>query len=299
MPVRQMREAQIVRFTRSMEEQGVGVTRTKKGLLLRLPGGESTVMHFTESDVRAQANLIARLRRANVTHPDDPRGPLRLPTYITEPQPKERTLDKARAIIEKMGYPERVATSDLYDTFATTDAGRMLYFLGYRPSTVRGKRGMRLWDAPEELDHRFRAKMNEESAVVDAPEDPPLEAVAPVDIQEWVGRAQKAQEAVDEIIDNLTPEDERELEEAIERHPAGSQIEAEPEDVDRFDTPVSQQEPAVKVEPNGREYIDTDDSWAVDMGLLLGEHLHRMVRDRLQVLTAVGMDYEIRVWRKK
>jgi hypothetical protein len=225
-----------------------------------------------------------------VIHPDDPRGPSRLPSYITGPQPKEKTLDKARAIIEKMDYPERVATSDLYDEFAVTDAGRMLYFLGYRPSAVRGKRGMRLWDAPEELDKRFRDKLSEESVVVDTPEDPPLDVVAPVDIHEWAGR------------NPVSPEDQDELDDAIERHPAGSQIEEPP-----AEEPVVEEEVVehtikpieVKSDPNGREYIDTDDSWVIDLKEALGEHLHRMVTERLAVLRVVGIEYEMRVWRKK
>ena len=239
-------------------------------------------------------------------HPDDPRGPSKLPSYITTSKPREKTLDRAREIIEQMGYPERLATADLHDAFGPQDAPRMLYFLGYSPSSVRGKRGMRYWDAPEELDHRFRAAAQQEAAV-ETP-DEPTEVVAPVDIQEWAGRAQKAQEAVDEIIDSVPAVEEEELDEAIERHPAGSQIEepyqnpgktiaetATPEFVEEHTIkPIE-----VKSDPNGREYIDTDDSWVIDLKDALGEHLHRMVTERLAVLRVVGIEYEMRVWRKK
>jgi len=164
---------------------------------------------------------------------------------------------------------------------------------------------MRLWDAPEELDKRFRDKVKEETAVEDTPEEPPSDVVAPVDIHEWAGR------------NPVSPEDQDELEDTIERHPAGTQIEepyqnpgqtiaetATPEFIEEHTVkePVVEHtiKPIeVKSDGNGREYIDTDDSWVIDLKEALGEHVHRMVEERLAVLRVVGIEYEMRVWRKK
>lgn len=211
-----------------------------------------------------------------MTHPDDPRGPLKLPTYITSPTPKQKTLDKARAVIEKMGYPPRVATSDLFDEFTVQDAPRMLYFLGYTPSVVRGARGMRLWDAPADLDKRFR-----DQALAAAAEIPNIEVPTPLEV------------AHDLVGGDPTAMDDAAAETLAYKNPGKTiQEAADPEWL------AENAEPDPEGEIDDLEFIDMRDSWVVDPQALLGEPLHRMLKDRLGTLNAVGIDWEIRVWRR-
>ncbi len=147
-----MTASAVERFIRSMEEQGVGVTRTTKGLLLRLPDGETTSLHFTNSDVRAPINLMSRLRRAGVRHPDDPKDVRELPSNITEGPPvSARTKQKVIDFIVDNDYPEVVTVKELVDhtEMVHITATRAIYQMGFTP--VRGKRGARDWIVPQEI----------------------------------------------------------------------------------------------------------------------------------------------------
>jgi hypothetical protein len=257
-----MSKSQVQRFTRICEDQGIRVTRTKKGLLLRFPDGTSTVQHFTNSDVRAEQNQIARFRRAGMSHPNDTRQDKdTLPAYITSGTISEKTRQKIIDYVASQGYPEAVLSSTVVKDLKMDPgwANRALYHTGFRPGTAKSKRVGRPWYTPEEIlclkdgaEQSAEDKAFNDSLVPD-PDEPTALAYTP-----------------DE--DDMTAEVPRETEPPV----------------------------VVPVTPEQAEdihYIDTRDSWVVDMRELLGEHLTRMVEDRLGVLKAVGIDYEIRVWR--
>lgn len=240
-----MSESQVKQFIFSMQDQGVAVTRTKKGLLLRLPNGESTSMHFTNSDIRAKQNLIARLRRAGVRHPDDNRKIETLPVSITESgNPAPRTVRAIMEYVESNAYPEVVtvrAISEISGMEHITIT-RGLYHLGFLPT--KGRRNSRDWITPDDI-----LSMGQDSV-----------------------------------------------------HMVDDKPELEEEEVDRFGTPVADQEKvelsesvAVKFEQtSGREFIDSVDSWVVDLTRL---PLNMPIGEYLQSLAASGLAFEVRVWR--
>lgn len=241
MPSKTMTASQIDRFVRSMVEQGVGVTRTTKGLFLRLPDGESTTVHFTNSDVRASDNLIARLRRAGVRHPEDPKDVRELPSNITDGPPvAARSIRKIEKVVEELGYPEVVTVKQITDNteIVHITATRALYQMGFKP--VRGKRNGRDWLVPQEILDR---KPKEE----------------PVESQTLPEREATAEEEA-EILASIADPDFVEVQ-----------------------------------RPEAREFIDSVDSWVVDI-----RHLPptMTIGDYFDTLRASGLDFEVRVWRK-
>lgn len=260
----QMSEPKVNQFIFAMQDQGVVVTRTKKGLFLRLPNGESTTLHFTNSDTRAKQNLIARLRRAGVRHPEDDRGVDKLPPTITEsgqPAPKTRT-----AILEHVrsnAYPEVVHVLDIAEVSGLEHVtiSRALYHMGFLPT--KGKRNTRDWLTPEEI-------LAERPPVGIAAEPP----AATFNLTGMVHRARKAQEAVNDL-------------------GAGKP------DVDRFgQTQEEQEEVGLSSLADDLEFIDTRDSWVIPLEKMVGETYWRIIKDRFEMLDILGMDYEVRVWRK-
>lgn len=263
MPSRTMSATQVDRFVRSMEDQGVGVTRTKKGLLLRLPDGESTSVHFTNSDVRAEQNLIARLRRAGVRHPDDPRNVADLPENITNAVVADRSKRKIMGAIEAMGYPEYVRVVDLENRTgqAHITITRALYAMGFIP--IVGKRNARDWKTPEDI-----LALRPESPTI-----PEREA---------------------------TPEEEAAILASIE---SPDFVEVGPPAPINFDPPLSTEEAEAYVKATDkqeeREFIDTHDSWVLDLDRLAGGlFVDSIPLAQLKtVLEAAGLNMEIRVWR--
>lgn len=145
---------EIARIVEHVEPQGVTVTRTKKGLLLRLPNHETTMVHFTTSDVRAVKNLRATLKRAGVTMPNDRHtAQAELAPYITNVTPTQRTKDRAQASLDKLGL-RKVTTKQLVAAGGAPNviqASQVLFALGWTPSkTTRNAR--RYWLAPVETD---------------------------------------------------------------------------------------------------------------------------------------------------
>lgn len=268
----QMSKPQVQRFVRMCEDQGIKVTRTKKGLLLRFPDGTSTVQHFTNSDVRAEQNQIARFRRAGMTHPNDTRPDKdALPAYITSGSISEKTRQRIIDYVASQGYPEAVLSSSVVKDLKMDPgwANRALFHTGFRPGTAKSRKVGRPWYTPEEI-----------LCLKEAPE--------PVVEEQYQNPVPTIEE---------TAEPEWLAENTVE-------VPRETEDVDRFGTPVSEQEtptpaviPVTQEQAEDIQFIDMRDSWVVDMEELLGEHLTRMVKDRLGVLKAVGIEYEIRVWR--
>jgi hypothetical protein len=306
-----MSETQKERFTKDMEAQGVRVTRTKKGLLLRLPDGGTYMKHFTDSDHRGAKNTAAALKRAGITMPGTRTADL--PPYITEGTIKQSTKDRVYNWVRKVGYPGTIFAKDYCEEEHVDpgSANRHLYHAGFiaKPEIV-GRKG-RPWLTPEWLVEEGRAKRAEAE---DLMMNPPV-------VPDIIDRARKAQEAINELgagkpVQFDPPLTKQEAEAYVEA------VAPEPE-VDRFGTPVEEQsvspeprevesmpiydEPAVEPpivvqitqeQAEDIQYIDTRDSWVVDLEELLGGHLFRMFSERLSVLKVVGIDYEMRVWRK-
>lgn len=57
----------------SLEAQGATVSPTNKGYMVRFPNGDSMTMHRSESDHRAEMNIRARVKRAGLEWPFDPK----------------------------------------------------------------------------------------------------------------------------------------------------------------------------------------------------------------------------------
>ena len=272
MPSRTMSQTQIDRFVRSMQEQGVGVTRTKKGLFLRLPDTTSTTVHFTNSDVRAIDNLMNRLRRAGVRHPDDPKDVRELPTNITGAKPvAARSIRRVKEVVEKLGWPEVVTVAEIVDNsdMVHITATRTLYQMGFTP--VKGKRNARAWLTPAEL---LAEKPAEE------PESPTFDPAPEADL-------------LDQAMSNTSV--------ATDDYEKPSETTVEPVN---FDPPLTDQEAEAYVEATKqeeREFIDTHDSWVLDTTQLSGFPFTATpltVEQLATVLASAGLAMEIRVWRK-
>jgi len=295
-----MSDSQVRRFIDSMEEQGVGVTRTKKGLFLRLPDRTSTTVHFTNSDVRAFDNLVARLRRAGVRHPEDPKNVAELPSSIKTGNASPSSKRKIIEAIVKLDYPDTVAIMPLMKVTGMEHItiARALYHMGFTP--IAGKRNSREWVTPEEL---LAGKPKAEE-----PESPTL----PPDDVDRFGKTVAQQEA--ERVLGAAVEGAREAGRTIGRELAGSTphtdaalmdfatraqsaqaaVNALGAGVPRETTEVELSSGAVRT-GNGREFIDTHDSWIVDLTRL---PMNMTIGDYLQSLDASGLEFEVRVWRR-
>ncbi len=265
-----MSEPEVRAFVQSMESQNVGVTRTKKGLLLRLPNDETTVVHFTNSDVRAKQNTFAVLRRAGVHHPDDPHGPRALPNYITSGEKVNRaTLIAVKNGYAQLGYPEYVTTPRMSKASGMTQTvvSRCLYHEGFKWAPAKKGSG-RVWYAPDS----WRDEKPSEESTLSIPTPKDLLTVA----------VENTQDATDDYEKEPYKNPGRTIAEA-----------ATPEFIEEHRTP----EPEVKTE-DGVEFIDERDSWVVDMKEFFGG-TWPIVEDKFKMLHVLHMDAELRVWRKQ
>lgn len=137
-----------------IEPQGVVITPTKKGYMLRLPDGESTMIHKSESDHRGPANLRARLKRSGIIWPTEQVNNA-LPSYVTKGTMHPETLDAYRALVGEQTRlkPRTVADARLEQLGHTlgetkpdiTSAMRALYRLGFRPEAGTGRKTGNDW----------------------------------------------------------------------------------------------------------------------------------------------------------
>lgn len=266
-----------------LEKQGAKVTKTKKGLLI-WNNGNSAVVHNTPSDRRAVDNEIARFRMIGLVHPEDKRGkdkrqmekrqvatgPGGYPSYLSAkmtPRVRERML----RLLESKGWPLTVRVNELREFGANTEVSRALYAIGYRYPLGKMPKGGYVWEAPEEI-----AKLHDQwEANRKVEEEPDVEIVRDVEV--------KLREQPKPV-----PEEEPEFYCEICQSTTHSAL---------GHSHVDDHQGEEKPEPV--EFIDERDSWVVDPEELLGSAINRMVQDRLSTLRAVGIDYEIRVWRKE
>jgi hypothetical protein len=309
MTAKAMTPSQQQRFIRICEDQGIRVTRTKKGLFIRFPDGTSTVQHFTTSDVKAVPNQISRFRRAGMTHPDDPRGPKDLPKYITGGTISEATRKKIVDYVVSRGIPDIVYQKDVTKDLNMDPgwANRALYHTGFRPGKAKNSKIGRPWYTPQELvDQRTpepsdvdvpvepKPTLVHDPVVGEEPKPDPrfepetIAAVGKVTDAGWDVKTMiigPTDPVLEEALAQIEDDDEQDLTDP--ETPTPEQVGQAVEDGTAEDVPI----PHV-------DFIDERDSWVVDPEELLGVHLHRMMQDRLAVLRAVGLDFEIRVWRK-
>jgi len=275
-----MSDSQVQRFITSMEDQGVGVTRTKKGLFLRLPDNTSTTVHFTNSDVRAFDNLIARLRRAGVRHPEDPKAVAELPSMITSGDASPASKKKIRQAMIDLDYPDVVTIMPLMKITGMEHVtiARALYHMGFKP--IAGKRNSRDWLTPDDI---LAMKPPE------PPESPTLQEYEAEGFQpgELVGNGERVPQAD-------TPHTDAALMDFVGRARAAQ---AAINDMGMGNPQVSRETSTsdLRVDSSGREFIDTHDSWVVDLSRL---PLNVTIGEYLQSLDASGLEFEVRVWRR-
>lgn len=158
-----MSRKEIARLLDHIEPQGVGTTRTTKGVLLRLPDDTTTMLHWTGSDVREAKNVRARLKRAGVSWPTD--GGEDLGPRITAHKPLKSTVAKVEKALERWDQ-HTINASQLVrlcggvpnapkgqgggrEGLTILTAQRALYALGWQPI---GRSTARKWVRPIELE---------------------------------------------------------------------------------------------------------------------------------------------------
>jgi hypothetical protein len=224
-----------------------------------------------------------------VTSPDD-KKPATLPKYITEGTITSKSRQKMLDFIESHDFPTMVFSKDIVSELGMDpgSANRVLYHCGFTVGETMGRKG-RPWYTPERL-LAMKQKDSEGEAIPDH-------------ARQIIDNARAAQEEVNQIIADAEAEHDREI--VTEEREATPEEEAEIlESLASPDSDFVEVGPPTPDVPEKNsfediDFIDMRDSWVVDMEVLLGGPLHRMVADRLSVLSAVGIDYEIRVWRKK
>lgn len=192
-----------------------------------------------------------------MTHPDDPRGPSELPSYITSGSISRKTREKLVNFIAAEGYPEVVLSSTVVKKLGMDPgwANRALFHTGFRPGTAKNKKIGRPWYTPDEI-------LALKDATPESVEDAPVEH-APAEVESM----------------------------PVYDEPDGTPIpDPDPEYGEGW-TPAEK----VKSE-NGRDFIDEHDSWTLD---LQNRPVHMSLGDWLNVLASAGLEYEIRVWRKR
>jgi hypothetical protein len=144
------------RLLTHVEAQGVTITNVKNGVMLRLPNGESTTVHFSGSDHRGPLNLRAFLKRNGIDWPTDKQSDIKMLPV---------TIAKGEQVLEKMGNPRTIRMHDFSTAASLIDwnvpnstIGRFLIYKGYEPV---GNTVQRRYVMPDEIVTEL--KMNEYS----------------------------------------------------------------------------------------------------------------------------------------
>jgi hypothetical protein len=211
-----MTPMQIDQFAMAMDAQGVNVTRTKKGLLLRLPDGSTQMKHFTESDIRGHKNLTAALKRAGITMPGERTADL--PAYITSGTISKRSKERIEQYVRDRGFPEIIYYADIRRDLDLDPAtvNRHLYHTGFVAEQVINKKRGRPWRTPDYLMEE-KALLNENTdqpeATPDVPAPPVVAAPAPAPVsrqtveREFIDSHRSRVVNLDGIPENVTARD--------------------------------------------------------------------------------------------
>lgn len=146
-----MSRKEIAQLIDHLEPQGVTTTRTTKGILLRFPNGDTSMVHFSGSDHRERLNVRSRVKRAGLDWPGDHKP---LPASVTDHRPQKSTLAKVEPLLAE--WPHRnISGAQLRRLWAqqnpdapamfVTTANRALYHLGWKP---HGNGSARKWLRP-------------------------------------------------------------------------------------------------------------------------------------------------------
>ena len=320
---------EIARIIEFVEPQGVEVTRTKKGLLLRLPNGKSEMIHFTNSDHRAFENSRARLHRAGIELPTDRHALKNLPDYITAGSMRPATLERAARVISDMGSPRKITATEFLEAGGApnhTLANRTLYHLGWLPSTDR-KRAHKVWLQPIEKDEEPMTEEQLLERVATNAERPAMEIV------QWRGTRGSLAEQLygwlaetglivsmadirahfpDANVSSLSSTTANMKARGLLTNPSRgmyalhsvpvSQPEPEPEPEQKLEVVEAEVEeedldmPAhtgIHGHIGDREFIDSVNSWVLDLGMLDPSLSLGSVKD---LLRSAALDFELRVW---
>jgi hypothetical protein len=249
-----------------LEPQGVTTTRTKKGLMLRLPDGTSTMLHFTGSDVRERDNVRARIHRAGLSWPGDDL------TASAQRTPSPRNMARAQAVLDGFDGDSirpielaRLVTAADGQKFSRESASRVLHALGW---SVMGRTSGQRWHRPaaepeplpELVTNGHHPEPIEPEPTEPEPTEPEL--VAEPEPEPWLPAGGIAVTVAPELVAEPEP---------IEPEP----IEPEPEPEPHPDAAVP-------------------GSWAMEL-----EHLpaETTIAQLWVYIAALGLQGEVRVWR--
>lgn len=264
----------IERLVDHVKPQGVTVTRTKKGYLMRLPDGTSTTVHFTTSDVHAGEKVKATLKRAGVTWPTDPGA------YRINSKPSKETIQRGLAAWRAMGSPTVVRSSEL--------SLAMGYEEGQRNLSVRR------WLTWAGFDLVGQTRGARWVLYEPRPELGPVEAVTTPDNVTVL-------RAVERPAEPDAPEEPQEPAEAPQEAPAAPEPQPEPDEAPTEATPAAVVDSWVV--PGAEDTPAAPPSMVADLGTawatwedLPGDWTVDQLR---LMLLAFGLDAELRVWRTR
>ncbi len=259
-------------------------------------------MHNTPSDHRSLANDMAGLRRIGLTHPLDSKplvmeaGEGYAPNILKPIQP--RIDQRVRQHLHSLGWPLTVTTRKLHGVVAPATAEKALYQIGYRITQWSSHPGQaNIWGANAEITgwHEELLKNHPVNSTPDVE----------VKLREEAFDSGPAPDLNLKVREEPAVMDERREfvvepkcgHNSWEQFPGGGR---KCDDCGEILDPILvPREPEPGPEKEHVDYIDERDSWVIDMEDLFGEHVMRIMKEKLNVLTVVGMDYELRVWRKK
>ncbi len=172
------------RLLTHVEAQGVQVTDVKNGVMLRLPNGESTVVHYSVSDHRGPAKLRSQLKRAGVTWPTDGDEQRGLPTH--------RAREVGTTALANLGNPDETKIGPVRDQFAA---------LGWENPTNGTLRRVMLWLGYEPVGATISLRWVKPHPIIDLPVAEPEPEPAPLVALEDVNGPDPATPAAREFID--------------------------------------------------------------------------------------------------
>ena len=191
---------EIARLLDHVEPQGVRPTRTKNGILLRLPDGKTAMVHFTTSDVNARKALRATLKRSGITMPTDRHQTTQLASYITDVNPTRATRERAQVALDRMGMA-KVTSQQLVNAGGAKNvvqAAQVLYALGWLPERP-GKGQRKRWVRPVEQDPEpivLHAEPEVVPETAPAPEPEPVPEPIPEPVVEPAPEPERVPEVV-------------------------------------------------------------------------------------------------------
>lgn len=228
-----------------------------------------------------------------MVHPNDTKRQTEtLPSYITSGSISEKTKQKIIDYVASQGYPEAVLSASIVKDLKMDPgwANRALYHSGFRPGKAKSRKVGRPWYTPDEI--------------LCLKPDPKLAEELDQIVEEV---PDQQEEAVERIIEREpTPEEEAAVLESIENSdfvevegPPGAMGDTGDEPVQWADeNPVPEIiAAATEAIAEDLEFIDTRDSWVIEPETLFGHKWNTFMKDELRVLNALGIEYEIRVWR--